>query len=59
MPAAVNYFNVCQTINRLTETSVVPYSKTLKSAIDFHKALYSAFYVLSLLRLGVCVCFLF
>ena len=50
MPAAVNYFNVCQTINRLTETSVVPYSKTLKSAIDFHKALYSAFYVLSLLR---------
>lgn len=49
-PSAVNYFNVCQTINRLTEPSVVPYSKTQKPAIDFHEAVYSAFYLLSLLR---------
>lgn len=41
MPGAVNYFNVCQTINRLTEPSAVPYSKTQKSAIDFHEAVLS------------------
>lgn len=31
----VNYFDVCQNINRLTEPFVVPYSKTQKPAIDF------------------------
>lgn len=50
VPDAVNYFNVCQTINRLTEPSVVPYSKTQKPAIDFHEAVYSAFYLFSLLQ---------
>lgn len=52
VPGAVDSFNVCQTINLLAEASAVPYSKTQKSAIDFHGAVYSAFYLLLLGETG-------
>lgn len=46
--STVNYINVRQNNNRLAEPSVVPHSKTRKPSIDFHKAVYSAFYLFSL-----------
>lgn len=45
--SAVNYINVRQNNNRLAEPSVLPRSKTRKPSIDFHEAVYSAFYLFS------------
>lgn len=48
--STVNYVNVHQNNNRLAKPSVVPRSKTRKPSIDFHQAVYSAFYLFTLPR---------
>lgn len=45
--STVNYINVRQNNNRLAEPSLVAHSKTRKPSIDFHGAVYSAFYLFS------------